>query len=196
MRRALPLALLLLAPVAWALAIDRGIVEEGLDTTAAEGAVSTGTGGSSTTGVLLVNGNGTTRMRPATCTSNTCTRAAPSLSTEGLSLEDITSWRVSACAPSGNTLSGTGTLEFWAYDPVTALWGHLKAKDLLVTEGAARCQAFAVEVNSMAGASIRGVYRANGVGISAATGTLIVSMQACKRGSVPLGSFGAPGCGA
>lgn len=192
MRRTHSLALLLLAlgltaSPALALPIDRGVVEDGTDADTADDATNGG--------ITLVKNNGTTRLRPATCSSNVCTRSVPSASTEGLKLEDIMSWRLQVCAPSGNTLAGTGTLELWLLDPVTSLWGPMKAKHLSVTESSARCQTFPVELNGMAGAGVRVIYRANEVGISGATGSLIVSMQACKRGSVPLGSYGSPGCG-
>jgi hypothetical protein len=188
MKWSLTLAVLVLAAPAHAASIDRGIVEEGTDDSKDDGATSSG--------VLLVRNNGTTRLRPATCAANSCTRSAPTVATEGLSIEEVVSWRVVVCAPAGHTLSGTGQLELWLRDPIISQWAPMKGKHLTITETAAQCQSFPVEPNDMGGAGFRALYRANGIGITGApgTGSLSVSLQACKAGSGQMPFRGA-GCG-
>lgn len=187
MRRVLPLAVLATALAAYALPIDRGIVEDGTDSNAANGTTDGG--------VTLVRANGTTRLRPATCTSGVCTRAAPDAGAEGLDMEDVAACRLLVCAPGTQRLTATGQLEAWCRDPTIGRWGHLHAKtlDISVQE---TCQAFPVELNGMQGAGVRLLYRANGIGVTGSDGgSLITSFQCCKRSGVPLGSTGYPGCG-
>lgn len=188
MRRLLPLAVLGLALAAYALPIDRGLIEDGTDTHVSDG----GRDG----GIILVYNQSTTRLRPATCETSTCTRAAPDAGAEGLYMEDIAACRLMACAPYDQTLSGSGEEEAWTYDPAALRWGHMAGKDLAITVTGERCQAFPVELNGMQGAGVRLLYRPNGIGISGNDGgSIVTSLQCCKRGSVPLGSSGYPGCG-
>lgn len=186
-RRILVLVALSAALAAGAGSIDRGLVEDGTDANAAEGATDSGT--------TLVKNNGTTRLRPATCAASSCTRVAPDAGTEGMSLEEITSWRVMVCAPGDQTLTGSGQLEFWTRDPVIGRWGPMKAKHLSVTETVAQCQSFPVEANDMAGAGLRGLYRPNAVAVSGNDGgSAITSLQACRPSTGQLPHRG-PGCG-
>lgn len=188
MRRALPLATLLLALAAWALPVDRGIVEDGTDSSAANGTTDGG--------VVLVVGNGTTRLRPATCAASSCTRVAPDAGAEGISMEDVAACRLMVCGPGDQTLVASGTMELWARDPATGFWAWMAEKDKTITK-TVRCQAFGVELNGMQAADVRLLYRPNGVGVSGNDGgSLITSLQCCRRGPVPLGNTGQnPGCG-
>jgi len=181
MRRLLPLAALGMtiaaAAVAWP--VTRGIVEDGTDTSAAEGATDGG--------VTLVNGNGTTRLRPATCASSSCTRVAPDAGSEGLSIQDIASWRLTLCAPNDQVLTASGKAEVWLYDPVISQWGHMGAKDVSVTLSD-HCQAFPVELNGMQASGFRILFRPNGVGTSGNDGgSALTSTQACGNNRAQAG---------
>jgi hypothetical protein len=111
MKRLLILAVLGVAVAAGATGVSRGLVEDGTNTTVADGTTDGG--------VTLVRGNGTTRLRPAACSAGACTREAPldAGATEGVSMEEITACRYMVCAPSDGTLTGTGKSEAWVRDP-------------------------------------------------------------------------------
>ncbi len=70
------------------------------------------------------------------------TRAAPTLVTEGMSIHGVPGYRVSVCAESGQTLSGTGYLRAYAWHPVAALWMRNPSLDYTVSATATRCQVF------------------------------------------------------
>jgi hypothetical protein len=79
--------------------------------------------------------------------SQALTRAAPTLSTEGMSLEApggylVRGYMVSVCAESGSTLSGGGHLRAWVYHPDAALWMRNPDLDLAVAVTGVRCQAW------------------------------------------------------
>jgi hypothetical protein len=74
--------------------------------------------------------------------SQALTRAAPTLSTEGVSMSQITAFRVSVCATTGNTLSGSGTLKAYLYNPAVGLWMRNPSLDVAVTNSGERCQVF------------------------------------------------------
>lgn len=202
MRTSLLWALGLVSLVALALPIDRGIIEmESTNSTYSDGGQAALTyladGGAATT-AMVVRGQGATRLRPATCTGGSCTRAVPDAGgAEGVAMEDIVACRLSVCAPqTDQTLSGAGEVEAWTEDPVTGLFSHMDEADWSVTVSGERCQAWPVMKNSMAAASVRLIPRPNAITVSGADGgSLITSFQCCKRGSVPLGSSGASGCG-
>lgn len=182
MKRLLILAALGIAVAAGAAGVSRGLVEDGTNTTVADGTTDGG--------VTLVRGNGTTRLRPAACSAGTCTREAPldAGANEGVSMEEITACRFMVCAPGGGTLTGTGKSEAWTRDPAHGRYGHMPAKDLNVTVSAEPCQAYPVETNDMAAAGVRLLYRPNAVGVLAAdggvaSGSLITSLQCCKPSS-------------
>jgi len=69
------------------------------------------------------------------------TRSAPTLSTEGEPLDNVYSYRIILCANSGQTLSGGGTLQMWHYNTSTG-WARNSGLDLTVTATSVRCQAF------------------------------------------------------
>lgn len=190
MRRTLPLAFLGfgLALATYALPIDRGLVEDGTTATVAAGATDGG--------VVLLTGQSAALLKPATCAASTCSRAAPTASNEGLHMEDVAACRLMVCGPYDQTLTATGKAELFAYDPVLGGWGPMPAKDLSITVTGHHCQTWPVELNGMQAAGVRILYRPNGVGVSGNDGgSASTSLQCCKRGSVPLGSIGAPGCG-
>ena len=177
-RLAVVLALALSAPVlAQPQGSDRFVVEDG-------------TNGAATEGSNAFQNNGSTTLVPHTCAANACTRADPSAAAEGLSLTDVSAYRVTVCVSSG-TLSGTGTLEAWVYDPDAAAsfrWQPMRSKDLTVSASGETCQAFPVERNSMRGNGYRLVYKSNAVATSAAAPTLTVTIRACLKSGA--------GCGA
>lgn len=70
------------------------------------------------------------------------TQAAPSLSTDGMSLGDVLGFRVSVCAASGQTLTGGGTLRAWLYHTDAGLWMRNPSLDLTVSASGVRCQVF------------------------------------------------------
>ncbi len=142
------------------------------------------------TNPTLVFGQDATTSVLHTCSSNACTRTAPSDSSnpqEGLRLGAIASYRVDVCVSTG-TLSGTGTLEAWIYDPdgVVKKWKPMKEKDLTVN-ATTQCQAFPVETNSMRGNGIRLVYRANAVAVSTSAPTLTVTIRGCLKNGTGCG---------
>jgi hypothetical protein len=191
MRRSLPLAVLGLglALAAYALPVDRGLVEDGTDTTVSSGATDGG--------VVLLSGQTSARLRPATCAASSCTRDAPDAGTEGLNLEDVAACRLMACGPYDQLLTGTGEQEAWVQDGVTGRWGHMPTKDLPIAVTNERCQAWPVELNGMQAAGVRLLYRPVGVGVSGNDGgSVVTSLQCCRRGPVPLGNTSqSPGCG-
>lgn len=68
--------------------------------------------------------------------------ALPKTPTRPLPLVAVTKVRVTVCAPAGQTLSGTGTVRLWLYDPALALWGYNPARNLVVNVSGAACQPF------------------------------------------------------
>lgn len=81
--------------------------------------------------------------------SQNLTGTAPTLSTEGQSLEDLAavSVVVEVAVPASQTLSGAGSLACYVYDPFIAAWSRLPACDFAVTSSAVARQAFeAVDV--------------------------------------------------
>lgn len=122
--------------------------------------------------------NGATTLVAHTCAANSCTRADPSGSLEGMQLGEVSAYRVYVCVSSG-TLSGTGTLEAWVYDDGPGTWMPMPSKNLSVTASGKVCQAFPVETNSSRNGNWRLVYKSNAVATSAAAPTLTVGIRAC-----------------
>lgn len=82
-----------------------------------------------------------------TCASGTCDAPVEASSTtDGLplsrSFSSAKGITVTACADSGQTLSGAGTLTAYGRDPSVALWAALPDLNLTVTSSARRCQTF------------------------------------------------------
>lgn len=73
------------------------------------------------------------------------TRAAPTLSTEGEPLNGdagaVYSYRLTLCAPAGQTLSGAGTIDLWYYNTATA-WSIDPGLVLTASVSGKRCQTF------------------------------------------------------
>lgn len=69
--------------------------------------------------------------------------SAPTLATEGVSLEFVKNWRVIVSADSGQTLAGAGTLQAYHYNPTTG-WARNPDLDLTisVTASTYRSQVF------------------------------------------------------
>lgn len=175
----------LVAVLALAVSADRGIVEDGASGAKAEGATGDG-------GIVLVRGNGTTTLAPATCAGGACTRAVPAAATEGLDMKGMTSCRLTVCAPGVQTLRDAGTVEARAYEPRLGVWAHLPTEDKTVDVSDERCQTWGVIRNSHGAARL--LYRANGIGTSGDDGgSAVVSLQCCRPGA-PATSQQVPGC--
>jgi hypothetical protein len=59
-----------------------------------------------------------------------------------MGLHGVTGYRVSVCATSGQTLSGSGYLRAYAYHPEAALWMRNPSLDYTVSASGVRCQVF------------------------------------------------------
>lgn len=162
--------------------LNRGLVEDGTNTTV--------TAGATDGGQLLVLGlstGETVRLRPATCTGGVCTRVAPDGGNEGLSMEDLQSWRAYTCAPGSSVIMSSNEvkLELWMRGGLRdGGWGPMPAKHLTATlTESAPCVHFPVQVNDMAAANLRFVYRPVNVVVSAdAGGSLVTVIEACTMG--------------
>lgn len=75
------------------------------------------------------------------CSAGSCSGTAPSTSTEGMSLGGVGGFRLSICAASGQTLSGTGTMQAYDYVVAEGLWSRDVGLDQTVT-ATGRCQTF------------------------------------------------------
>lgn len=71
------------------------------------------------------------------------TRAAPTTNSEGMQLGNVSGYRISICADSGQTLSGAGTIDIYWYSYDAALWMRNRDLALNVTASGVRCQVFA-----------------------------------------------------
>ncbi len=101
------------------------------------------------------------------CTANTCARAAPTLATQGTSIGLAEAYRVTACAASGQTLAGAGSLQAWLYDPIAAQWARNPALDLpLAGITGVRCAAWPDVLVAVRLARHRVLYAASGVTVS------------------------------
>lgn len=103
------------------------------------------------------------------CSAGSCTRAAPSASTEGLFLTGLTGYRLEICAAAGQTLSGAGTMKAYLYDYTAALWMPAPALDQPVTASGTRCTPF-VDFNLTIRFDARVLFAASGVTVSGGTG--------------------------
>ena len=109
-----------------------------------------------------------------TCAANSCTRAAPTSTAEGMSLYTVSSFRLEVCAASGQTLSGTGTVQIYWCNSVTGLCDRNPGLDVSVT-ATTRCQAFPdFLVTARLAFDSTVVAAPNGVGVSG--GNLTVAM--------------------
>jgi hypothetical protein len=89
---------------------------------------------------VWTNPTGTTSL--AVCTTAGVTCDAPTLATEGLKLDNMQGYSVTACAASGQTLSGAGTLTAYVYDETVAVWSRIPELDLTVSGTPGRCITF------------------------------------------------------
>lgn len=74
--------------------------------------------------------------------TQTATGGAPTLGNVGMGLDGVEGYRVSVCAESGQTLSGTGTLRAYGYHSDAGLWMRVPAIDLTVSASGVRCMMF------------------------------------------------------
>lgn len=69
------------------------------------------------------------------------TKPVPNDAGEGMSIQGLSSTRVSVCTASGQALDA-GTLEAFDYDYQDALWKHVKGLDEAINVSNERCQSF------------------------------------------------------
>lgn len=126
------------------------------------------------------------RFSKAVAISGTATDSAPSsapTSTTALNLFGVTSFRITVCADSGQTLSGGGTVDIWLYNPTISLWTWNEDLTQDIGTGGTRCQVFP-DLDAgrlMTGAS--GFYlfpRINGATASGGT-NITTRIDACTR---------------
>lgn len=98
-------------------------------------------------------------------TQATGTRAAPTLTTEGMALSDVSGYGVRVCATSG-TLSAGWNLRAYLRHELTGLWMSVPGLDIPVPAAAAgkACVAFGDLVNALPRGRI--LYAADGAGAS------------------------------
>ena len=87
------------------------------------------------------NPSGTTAV--AVCAQAGVTCDAPTLATQGISLDNVQGFSVTACAASSQTLSGAGTLRAYVYDDAVGLWSRLPDLDLTQSTATVRCVTWA-----------------------------------------------------
>jgi hypothetical protein len=87
------------------------------------------------------NPTGTTSL--AVCAQAGVTCDAPTLATQGLGLDNMQGLVVTACAASGQTLSGAGTLTAYIYDETVGVWSRIPDLDLSPATASVRCVSFA-----------------------------------------------------
>lgn len=171
------LLLLMLAPALAFADADRYIVE------------------GSTTGSVLSSANpelvfGQTRatLVAHTCAANSCTRNAPSAAAEGLELGGVASYQVTACLSTG-TFSGTGTIDFYVYQPGQAAWSaliDLPSLQLTNASGKSGCVSWPVQVNTFRASKYRLAVKSTSVATSAAAPVLTVRIDACLKNGCSL----------
>lgn len=76
------------------------------------------------------------------CSAGSCTGTAPSTSTEGMLLGGVTGYRLTICAAGGQTLSGAGTMQAYAWNSAEGLWSRDLGLDQNVTASGKQCQTF------------------------------------------------------
>ena len=114
--------------------------------------------------------------------SQILTRADPSLASEGISMAKVQGFKVSVCAPSGQTLTG-GALRAWLYNPAVDLWMRNPGLDVNVsTTAGKRCEVFpdfkvsAIEV--LDGDPYRAIWTTSAVTLSGAGTNVDVRIDA------------------
>jgi hypothetical protein len=119
---------------------------------------------------VWTNPSGTTSV--AVCTTAGVTCDAPTLATQGLSLDNMQGYSVTACAAAAQTLSGAGTLTAYVYDDTVGVWSRIPELDLTVSGTPGRCLTFlAVWVAAPRG---RVAYAPSGVTASSVSVTVYV----------------------
>lgn len=76
------------------------------------------------------------------CSAGTCNGTAPSTSLEGMSLSGVSGYRLTVCAASGQTLSGAGSMQSYAWNSAEQLWARDPGLDQNVTASGKQCQTF------------------------------------------------------
>lgn len=71
--------------------------------------------------------------------TQTLTQAAPTLTTDGISLSHTLAFRASVCVIGGN-LTASGNLRAWVYVPTQLQWIHNPSMDLAITNTGVPCQ--------------------------------------------------------
>ena len=108
------------------------------------------------------------------CTS--ANESAPSIATDGLSLAACKKGvSVFLAADSTKTLSGTGTVKIYVYDPTAAAWGEVPILAQSVTASAVRYQGFPAFSVSVADGRIAAI--PSSVGVSSGGSTIYLRCQ-------------------
>lgn len=112
-------------------------------------------------------------------TTSPVTKAAPTLITEGMLLEDVDGYRVIVSSATGTTLSGAGTLAAYIWDTDIAAW--IRNPDLDLTVGTASVRRLAYPDQETKVPSGRVYYAATGVTFSAGSDGVTVQIKAWLR---------------
>lgn len=135
-----------------------------------------------------LRGQGSTSLIATTCSSNSCTRTAPSNASapqEGLLLSGVGSYIVTASLSSG-TFSGGGALEIYLYandsgnGGPTAGWLYVMGADIVPTSGKSAVTTALTQSVSLRPGAYRLAVRANAVTTSVGAPVLTVSIRACQ----------------
>ena len=118
-------------------------------------------------------------------TTSAVTKAAPTLITEGMSLEDVDGFRVSVAVDTGVTFSGAGSLLCYQWDTDLAAWIRNGELDISLTTGAPtfvasqRRLAFADQEVKVPSGRVH--YACSGVTFSAGSAGVVVRIKAWLR---------------
>jgi hypothetical protein len=113
------------------------------------------------------------------------TRAAPTTdSTDGVNCADVTALVVVLEADSGQTLSGSGTVDCYIYDDNWAAWVLVPGAALTVPASAASKRRIAFPVSEVPSSRGRILYATNTVATSSGNVTVYVNCYSNKTGTV------------
>lgn len=105
--------------------------------------------------------------------SQALNRTAPSAASEGLLVTRMPGFRITVCAPSGQTLT-SGTIKMYYYNAPLALWTRNPSLDQTITAAGERCQTFTDFRTSFLVKSARMLPAASSVVLSGGTTVTVV----------------------
>lgn len=76
------------------------------------------------------------------CSGGTCAGSVPTSTSNGMQLYGVQGFRLTVCAPSGQTLSGAGTMQAYLCDAAKSVCSRNKGLDVTVNASSVRCQVF------------------------------------------------------